>query len=93
MEVLYKPQKEVVGLVCSLRDSPNLSKVQKALKRDSRFKTFSVECIQDMVKHEMSTVVSNPKLSISSSKISLDIMKGFPILTIDNEHARSAPIL
>ena len=93
MEVLYKSQKEVVGLVCSLRDSPNLSEVQKALKRDSRFKAFSVKCIQDMVKYKISTVISNPKLSMSSSKICLDIMEGFPILTIDNKHARSAPIL
>lgn len=41
----------------------------------------------------MSTIVSNPKLSMSSSKISLDIIERFFILTIDNKHARSAPIL
>ena len=64
MEVLHKPQKEAVGLFCSLIESPNLSEVQKALKRDSRFKAFAVEFIQDIVKDEMSAIVSNPKLSI-----------------------------
>ena len=67
MEALYRPQKEAVGLVCSLIKSPNLSKVQKALRRDSRFKAFTVECVQDIVKYEMSAIVSNPKLSICKS--------------------------
>ena len=93
MEALHRPQKEAVGLVCSLIESPNLSEVQKALKRDSRFKAFAVECVQDMVKDEMSAVISNPKLSMSSSKISPDAMEGFSMSTIDNKHARSAPIL
>ncbi len=46
-----------------------------------------------MVKDEMSAVVSNPKLSIFSSKISLDIMEGFFISTIDNKYIKSALIL
>lgn len=46
-----------------------------------------------MVKDAMSIIVNNPKLSMSSSKISLDIMEGFFILTIDNEYAKSALIL
>lgn len=46
-----------------------------------------------MVKDEMSVVVNNLKLSMSSSKISLNIIEGFSILAIDNEHARNAPIL
>ena len=71
----------------------NLFKVQKGLKRDSRFKIFAIEYIQDIVKDEMSTVISNPKLSISSSKISPDAIEGFFMLTIDNKHARSALIL
>ena len=93
MEALHRPQKEAVGLVCSLIESPNLSEVQKALKRDSRFKAFAAECVQDMVKDEMSAVISNLKLSIFSSMISPDAIEGFSILTINNEHARSAPIL
>ena len=46
-----------------------------------------------MVKDEMSVVISNPKLSMSSSKISPNAIKGFSMLTIDNKHTRSAPIL
>lgn len=93
MEALCRPQKEAVGFVNSLIESPNLSEVQKVLKRDSRFKAFAIECVQDIVKDEMSVVVSNPKLSMSRSKISLDAMKGFSMSTIDNKHAKSASIL
>lgn len=42
-----------------------------------------------MVNDEINAVVSNSKLSISSSKIILDIMKRFFILIIDNKYARS----
>ena len=41
----------------------------------------------------MSVVVSNLKLNMSSSKISLDTIKGFFISTINNKHAKSAFIL
>ncbi len=41
----------------------------------------------------MSAVISNLKLSISSFKISLDVIEGFSILTIDNKYVKSAPIL
>ena len=64
IEVLYRSHKEVISLVRSLIESPNLSEDQKALKRNSRFKTFVVEYVQEMVKDEMSAIVSNPKLSI-----------------------------
>ena len=64
MEALHRPQKEAIGLFCSLIVSPKLSQVQKALKRDSRFKAFIVEFVQDMVKDEMSVIISNPKLGI-----------------------------
>ena len=93
MEALHKSQKEGIGLLCSLIESLNLSEVQKALKRDSRFKAFAVKYVQDMVKNEISAVISNLKLSISSSKISPDAMEGFFMLTINNKYARSAPIL
>ena len=46
-----------------------------------------------MVKDEMSAVIINLKLSMSSSKISLDAMEGFSMLTINNKYTRSAPIL
>ena len=46
-----------------------------------------------MVKDEISTVISNPKLSMSSSKISLDAMEEFSMSTIDNKYAKSIPIL
>ena len=46
-----------------------------------------------MVKDKISIVISNPKLSISSFKISLDAIKGFSTLSIDNKYTRSAPIL
>ena len=45
METLHRPQKEAVGLIYSLIESSNLSEVQKALKRDSRFKVFATECV------------------------------------------------
>ena len=93
MKELHRPQKEAIGLVCSLIELPNLSKVQKALKRDSRFKVFIVKCFQDMVKDEISAVISNPKLSMPSSKISPDAIEEFSMSTIDNKHARIAPIL
>ena len=93
IEALYRPQKEVVGLVCSLIESSNLSEVQKALKRDSTFKVFTIEYIQDMVKNEMNAVISNPKFSTSSSKISPNAMEGFSMSIIDNKYARSMPIL
>lgn len=46
-----------------------------------------------MIKDEMSAVVSNPKLRMSSSKISPDVIERFSILTIENEYARSVLIL
>ena len=45
MKALYRPQKKAISLICSLIESPNLSKVQKVLKKDSRFKAFTVKCI------------------------------------------------
>ena len=93
MEALYRPQKEAVGLVCSLIESLNLFEVQKALKRDSRFKAFAVKYLQDMFKDEMNAVISTPKLIMSSSKIRSDTMEEFSMSTIDNKLARSAPIL
>lgn len=41
----------------------------------------------------MSVVVSNLKLSVSSSKISLNIMKRFSISIIDNKHIKNMSIL
>ena len=64
MEALHKSQKEAVGFFCSLIELLNLSEVQKILKRDSKFKAFVVKFVQDMIKDEMSAIVSNPKLSI-----------------------------
>lgn len=46
-----------------------------------------------MVKDKISVVVSNLKLSISSSKISPNIMKEFSMPTIDNKYARNVSIL
>lgn len=46
-----------------------------------------------MLKNEISTVVNNLKLNISSYKINLDIMEGFSMSTIDNKYVRSASIL
>lgn len=40
----------------------------------------------------MSAVVSNPKISIASSKISLTVIERFSILTINNKYAKNAPI-
>lgn len=93
IKALCRSQKEVAGFVYSLIESPNLSEIQKVLKRDSRFKAFAIKCVQDIVKDEMSIVVSNPKLSMSHSKISLNAIEGFSISTINNKHVRSAPIL
>lgn len=41
----------------------------------------------------MSAVVSNPKLSMFNFKISPDTIERFFMSTINNKHARSAPIL
>lgn len=38
-----------------------------------------------MVKNGISAVVSNPKLSMASSKISPDAIEGFSMLTINND--------
>ena len=46
-----------------------------------------------MLKDEMSAIISNLKLNMSSSKISSDAIKGFSMLTINNKHAKNAPIL
>lgn len=46
-----------------------------------------------MIKNKISAVINNLKLSIANSKISPNAIKGFSILTIDNEHAKNAPIL
>ena len=46
-----------------------------------------------MVKDEISAVISNPKLHMSNFKISLNAMKRFFILTINNKHTRNALIL
>lgn len=93
MEIVYKHQKELNGLVCFLIKSPNLSKISKVLKKDSKFKVFAVKYIQDMVKNKMTAVVSNSKLIISSSKISPNVIERFFILTINNKYTRSALIL
>ena len=85
MKVLYKPQKESVSLVRFLIKSPNLFEVQKVLKKDNTFKAFIVERVQEIIKEEISVVVSNPKLSMASSQISLNIIERFFILTIDNK--------
>ena len=63
------------------------------MKKDSRFKAFVIKYIQDIVKDEMSVVISNQKLSMSSSKISPNAIEGFSMSTIDNKHARSTHIL
>lgn len=46
-----------------------------------------------MVKDKMNGVISNPKLSMLSSKISPDTIDGFTMSTIDNEYTRSVLIL
>ena len=45
MKALHRPQKEGVGLFYFLIESPNLSEVQKALKRDNRFKVFAIKYV------------------------------------------------
>ena len=57
------------------------------------FKIFVIEYIKEMVKEEISTVISNLKLSMSNTKISLNTMKRFSMLTIDNKYTKNAPIL
>lgn len=57
------------------------------------FKTFIVECVQEIVKDKISAVVKNPKLSISNSKISPNAIKRFFIMTINNKHAKNTLIL
>ena len=93
IEALCRFQKEAVSFVCFLIELSNLFEVQKGLKKDSRFKAFTIKYVQDMVKDEINAVVSNLKLSMSSSKISLDVMKRFSMSIIDDEHARNVPIL
>lgn len=46
-----------------------------------------------MVKDKINTIVNNLKLSISSSKISLDIIKRFSILIIDNKYTNHTSII
>lgn len=46
-----------------------------------------------MIKDKISIVVRNPKLSISSSKISLKIIERYFILIIDNIHIKNVSIL
>ena len=66
---------------------------KKILKKVSKFKVFTIEYVKDMVKDKISVGVSNQKLSISSSKITLITIKQFSILTINNKHIKSMPIL
>lgn len=46
-----------------------------------------------MIKDKISTVISKPKLSISSSKMSLNAIKRFSILTIDNKYIKNTHII
>lgn len=46
-----------------------------------------------MVKDEMSTIVNNPKLSMTSFKITLDVIERFSILTINNKYVKNVTIL
>lgn len=46
-----------------------------------------------MVKDEISIIVKNLKLSMASSKIGLNVIKGFFILTINNKHFKNMLIL
>ena len=80
MEALHRSQKEAVGLVRFLIESPNLFEVQRALKKDSTFKVFVIECVQEMVKEEMSAVVSNPKLSMARCQTRKTISRSTPVL-------------
>ena len=53
------------------------------------FKICVRECIKEIVKDEISSIVSNPKCSISSSKISPNIIEEFFVLTINNKYTKS----
>lgn len=93
MEVLYTSQKETIGFVYFLIKSLNLFKVLKILKRDNTFKIFIVEYIKEIIKNKISVIASNPKLDMSSSKISPCIIEKFSMLIIDNKHAKNVSIL
>ena len=56
-------------------------------------KALIIKCVQEIVKDEMSAVVNNLKLNISSFKNGPDIIEELSILTINNENAKSASIL
>lgn len=46
-----------------------------------------------MVKNKICEIISNTKFSIGSLKISLDAIKGFFILTINNKYSKTTLIL
>lgn len=68
-------------------------KFKEHLKKDGKFKLFAIKCVQEIIKEEMGAIVSNSKFNITNFKISLDEIKGFLILTINNKYAKNAPIL
>lgn len=93
IKALHSPHKEAVDLIYSLIEFPNLSKVSKVLKKNSKFKTFAIKYVQDIIKNKINVVVNNLKLSMSISKINLDTIKRFSISTINNEYTKSISIL
>ena len=56
-------------------------------------KALIIKFVQEIVKYEMSVVVNNLKLNISNFKNGLDVIEELSMLTINNENAKSAPIL
>lgn len=49
-----------------------------------------MDCVQKIIDNKMSIIVKNFKLSISSSKINLDVLKDFSLLKLDKEYTKSA---
>lgn len=65
----------------------------KNIKKDSLFKFFALKYIQKIKKNKIKVVISNLKFSITGLNISLNVIKKFSILTIDNKNIKTIPIL
>lgn len=57
------------------------------------FKTFTVKCIERIIKDKISAIVSNWKCSIANFKICPDTIQDIFILIIDNKYIKSVLIL
>lgn len=93
MKTLYKSQQKAIGLIYFLIELLNLFDTQKTLTKNNIFKILTIKYIQDIIKDKMSAVINNLKLSISSLKISLNAIKEFSILIINNKTTKSVSIL